>query len=145
MSASADFQKGTAAYNSGDYATALRIWKPLAKQGNAYAQYWLGWMYAMGEGVSYNNKTAVKWYRLAAKKRHALSQGKLSVIYALGKGVIKDLVYAHLWGNIAATNGNKLGAKVRYSVAKKMTPSQIEEAKNFSVNVSVRNTKGVEL
>ena len=42
VSASADFQKGTAAYNSGDYATALRIWKPLAKQGNAYAQYWLG-------------------------------------------------------------------------------------------------------
>ena len=76
VSASADFQKGTAAYNSGDYATALRIWKPLAKQGNAYAQYWLGWMYAMGEGVSYNNKTAVKWYRLAAKQGDTSAQSK---------------------------------------------------------------------
>jgi hypothetical protein len=30
MSASADFQKGLTAYRSGDYATALRKWKPLA-------------------------------------------------------------------------------------------------------------------
>ena len=28
---SADFQKGAAAYKSGDYATALREWKPLAE------------------------------------------------------------------------------------------------------------------
>jgi uncharacterized protein len=35
MSWSADFQKGLTAYNSGDYATALREWKPLAEQGDA--------------------------------------------------------------------------------------------------------------
>ena len=35
MSESADFQKGLDAYKKGDYATALREWKPLAKQGNA--------------------------------------------------------------------------------------------------------------
>ena len=34
---SADFQKGVAAYKSGDYFTALREWTPLAKQGNAHA------------------------------------------------------------------------------------------------------------
>ena len=33
VSWSQDFQKGLAAYESGDYATALREWKPLAKQG----------------------------------------------------------------------------------------------------------------
>ena len=32
---SADFQKGLDAYNAGDYATALREWTPLAKQGDA--------------------------------------------------------------------------------------------------------------
>ena len=31
-SKSADFQKGLTAYESGDYATALREWTPLAKQ-----------------------------------------------------------------------------------------------------------------
>ena len=35
VSASADFQKGLDASERGDYATALREWKPLAEQGDA--------------------------------------------------------------------------------------------------------------
>ncbi len=42
VSWSADFQNGLTAYKSGDYATALREWTPLAEQGDAYAQTWLG-------------------------------------------------------------------------------------------------------
>ena len=34
----------------GDYATALRLWRPLADQGDASAQYNLGVMYAKGRG-----------------------------------------------------------------------------------------------
>jgi hypothetical protein len=34
---SADYQKGMTAYKSGDYATALREWTPLAEQGSADA------------------------------------------------------------------------------------------------------------
>ena len=63
---SQDFQKGLAAYDSGDYATALREWTPLAEQGHAGAQNNLGLMYYNGEGVPQDDKTAVKWYRLAA-------------------------------------------------------------------------------
>ena len=48
---SADFQKGLTAYQSGDYATALREWTPLAKQGYATPQYNLGQMYRKGDGV----------------------------------------------------------------------------------------------
>ena len=35
MSASADWEKGYAAFESGDYATTLREWTALAKQGYA--------------------------------------------------------------------------------------------------------------
>ena len=35
ISESADYQKGWDAYDSGDYATALREWEPLAEQGDA--------------------------------------------------------------------------------------------------------------
>ena len=42
MSASADYQKGVTAYQSGDFATALREWTPLAEQGDALAQFSLG-------------------------------------------------------------------------------------------------------
>ena len=65
---SADFQKGSAAYQSGDYATALREWTPLAKQGDADAQYNLGIMYDKGQGVPQNYKTAVKWWKRAAEQ-----------------------------------------------------------------------------
>ena len=49
--ARADFQDGFAAHQRGDYATALREWRPLAEQGNASAQANLGLMYRMGQGV----------------------------------------------------------------------------------------------
>jgi len=39
------------AYQRGDYATAVRLWRPPAEQGNAEAQYNLGVMYAEGDGV----------------------------------------------------------------------------------------------
>ena len=42
--AAQDFQKGFAAYNAGDYATALQEWKPLAEAGNVVAQNNLGLM-----------------------------------------------------------------------------------------------------
>jgi hypothetical protein len=74
MSWSADFQKGYDAYQSGDYATALREWQPLAEQGNADAQYELGWMYRSGKGVPQDYKTAFKWYTLAAEQGHAAAQ-----------------------------------------------------------------------
>ena len=42
VSVSADFQKGWDAYEKGDYATALREWRPLADQGIAGTQNNLG-------------------------------------------------------------------------------------------------------
>ena len=109
--------------------TAVKWYRLAAKQGDADAQNNLGWMYDNGKGVSQNDKTAVKWYKLAAEQGNADAQGNLGAMYAFGTGVLKDYVYAHMWGNIAATNGNELGAKLRDFVEKKMTPSQLGEAK----------------
>ena len=47
----ADFQKGLDAAKSGDFATALREWKPLAEQGNLTAQTNLGNMYTDGRAA----------------------------------------------------------------------------------------------
>ncbi len=41
----AGFAEGVAAYHRGDYATALREFRPLAEQGDDAAQYNLGRMY----------------------------------------------------------------------------------------------------
>ena len=67
---SADFQKGWAAYESGDFATALREWTPLAKQGDTLAQYNLGLMYGNGQGVIQDYIRAHMWWNIAAKSGH---------------------------------------------------------------------------
>ena len=77
MSWSADFQKGLTAYDSGDYATARREWKPLAEQGDAGIQSVVGNMYAYRKGVPQDDRTAVKWSRLSAEQGGANAQSKL--------------------------------------------------------------------
>ena len=61
-----DLNKGLKAAQSGDFATALKEWKPLAEQGYAKAQYNLAVMYDNGRGVTQNYAEAMKWYRKAA-------------------------------------------------------------------------------
>jgi len=63
-----------AAYGRGDYASALRLFRPLIDQGNAAAQFGLGAMYEFGNGVLQDYAEAVKWYRRAADQDDANGQ-----------------------------------------------------------------------
>ena len=137
-----DFEKGLAAYKSGDFATALREWRPLAEQGIAGAQNVLGAMYRLGQGVPQDDKTAVKWYTLAAEQGDAPAQFNLGVMYANGQGVLQDYVYARMWGQIAAVNGYQNGGKLRDEVSKKMTAAQIEKAKKLARECVAKKYKG---
>jgi uncharacterized protein len=103
---SADFQKGLTALKSGDFVTAVREWRPLAKQGNANAQSYLGVMYENGLGVLQDYKTAVKWYRLAAEQGDASAQTNLGVMYSNGTGVLQDYKTAVKWYRLSAEQGN---------------------------------------
>jgi hypothetical protein len=103
---STDFQKGFTAFEKGDYATALREFEPLAEQGDADAQYRLGWMYEKGEGVPQNDKTALKWYTLSAKQGNVLAQYNLGVMYRDGQGVLQDDKTAVKWFRLAADQGD---------------------------------------
>ena len=68
--AAQDFQKGYAAYQAGDYATAIQEWTPLADQGYASAQYNLGVMYENGKGDLQDNVMAHMWYNIASANGH---------------------------------------------------------------------------
>jgi len=120
VSESADFQKGLTAYESGDYATALREWKLLAKQGNAVAQFNLGVMYYNGQGVPQDDKTAVKWYRLAAEQGYADAQGNLGQMYRKGEGVPQDYKTAVKWYRLAAEQGDADAQKAVERLEKKI-------------------------
>ena len=102
---SADFNKGLTAAQSGDFATALKEWKPLAEEGNAAAQNNLGLMYHNGWGVPQDYKEAVYWYRLAVEQGYAIAQYNLGLMYEKGKGVPQDDKEAARLYRLAAEQG----------------------------------------
>ena len=139
---SADYNKGWDAYDSGDYATALREFKPLAEQGDDDAQFYMGLMYEKGNGVPQDYKTAVKWYTLAAEQGDSSSQYNLGLMYYYGDGVIQDNVSAHMWVNISASNGKENRVKARDTIAKEMTSADISQAQNLARECVAKNYKG---
>ena len=101
-----DFEKGIAAFNAGDYATAFKEWKPLAEKDDMWAQNNLGVMYKNGYGVPQDYSEAVKWYRLAAEQGYDGAQNNLGHMYGNGLGVPKDYAEAIKWFRLAAEQGN---------------------------------------
>ena len=89
-----DFKQGLTAFEQGDYATAARIWRPVAERGNARAQYYLGAMYAYGKGVPLDHQKALAWYSRAAEQGDVASQYNLAQMYRTGRGAPRDYVAA---------------------------------------------------
>ena len=104
----ADYKAGEDAYNRGDYATALREWRPLAEQGDARAQYNLGVLYRKGRGVPQDDVQARQWYEKAAAQGQAKAQYNLGTLYLNGSGVPKDYQQALRWFRMAADQGEAL-------------------------------------
>jgi len=124
----ADFQAGMDAYNRGDFATALREWRPLAEQGEARAQFFLGLSYENGDGVPLDHVKARQWYEKAAAQGDAKAQLYLGLQSSFGQGVPMDLVEAYMWYSLAAENGNAHAPGYRDDLARQMTPAKIAEA-----------------
>jgi|GEM_PF-2726348 len=99
------FDEGMAAAESGDFATALRIWAPLARQGHPNAQFNLAQMYARGDGVPQDFVKAAHWYRLVANQGFPEARFRLGVFFERGVGVPVDFLCAYMWHSLAATAG----------------------------------------
>ena len=100
-----DIEKGLAAAKRGDYAAALRELRPLADQGNARAQYFLGVLYFEGNGVTQDVAKAAEWFRKAAEQGDVNAQPSLGAMYARGLGVPQDDTKAVKWYRKAAEQG----------------------------------------
>jgi TPR repeat protein len=64
--AAGPLEDADAALKRRDYATAVRLNRPLAEQGNANAQYNLGTFYDNGLGVPLDKVRAYMWFSLSA-------------------------------------------------------------------------------
>ena len=125
----ADFQAGMDAKNRGDFAKALREWRPLAEKGDARAQFYLGMLYENGDGVPEDFGKAREWYEKSAAQGDADAQFYLGLMSAFGRGAPLDLVQAHMWYSLAAGNGHARATLHRNDLAKEMKPTQIAEAR----------------
>jgi hypothetical protein len=131
--ASAPVADARAAYMHHDYATAARLIRPLAQQGNADAQAKLGDLYARGRGVPQSYAEAARWYRLAAVQGNVRAQNNLGLMYYYGSaGIVADHVRAYMWFDLAAAAKNAEGVTNRAAAAALLKPGQIARAREMA-------------
>lgn len=142
------FADATRVYDTGDYAQAVKLYRPLAEKGNADAQYVLGMMYRAGRGVERNNNEAKKWYQLASEQGQPMAQFYLGWMHARGdKSVPKDYVKAYMWINIAIANVSIEAARKEFIVdrdalANAMTAEQVDQAQELAKKCTAKKFKG---
>ena len=121
------------AFESGNYSEAVKLFTPLAQQGNPFAQFKLAVIYRKGQGVQQDYQEALKWNRRAAEQGFAKAQNNLGAMYANGHGVTQDYKEAVKWYRLAAEQGydiaqNNLGKMYDNGFG---VPRDIDEAKKW--------------
>jgi cell division septation protein DedD len=71
---------GIEAWQKGDMAGAVAIWRPLAEKGDADAAFNLGQAYRLGRGVPLDLAQAQSWFDRAARKGHVDAQTTLGLL-----------------------------------------------------------------
>lgn len=107
-----DYEDGWAAYERGDYKTALPLFTRAANKGNALAQTTLGLLNYKGRGVSQDYKQAIVWLRKAADQGESRAQLLLGEMYEQGKGGPQNYAEAYKWYSRAAADSS-LNKEVR--------------------------------
>ena len=75
--AAGPWEDGMVAYNRGDYVPAIRLFRPLAEQGNPRAQTQIGTMYRKGQGIAPSLTRAFMWFSVAARRGDAKAKASL--------------------------------------------------------------------
>lgn len=119
---------GLAAYQKGDFATALKLWLPAAEKGHVIAQNNLAILYDRGQGVKKNSTEAFKWYQRAAEAGHSHAQYNLGRMYDNGEAVDRDAVFAFKWFTLAALGGRREFVHNRITYSKLLSKSEIDRA-----------------
>jgi hypothetical protein len=90
------------AFDRANYATALKVWLPLAEQGDQAAQTYVGEIFEKGLGVAPDYGAAATWYRRAAERGFTRAALNLGNLYERGLGVPRDPAQALAWYRRAA-------------------------------------------
>ena len=124
---------GAAAYDAGDYGEAAHIWRPLAEEGDAMAQFNMGLLHETGRGVSEDPAQAAAWYERAALQGVPQAQYNLAVLHQAGRGVPQDGEEALYWLEVAARHSEgaaqEQAAEDALKLADALSPEEAEAAR----------------
>lgn len=124
-----DFRRGLSAFNGGDYAGAMRLWRPLAEGDDARSQAGVGFMYHRGLGVKTDDAQAAFWLRKAAEQGQAEGQLMLGSLYFFGLGVPQSYPTAYAWCELAQDNGQAEAQMCRDAALQSLTEdAQLRDA-----------------
>jgi TPR repeat protein len=95
---------GQAAFDEGNYQTAVQLWRTAATKGSSNAQVLVGLAYAKGWGVNRDMESAEMWYHIAAENNNPTGQFLLALYYITNKS--DQLDAGIMWLKRAAENGD---------------------------------------
>jgi uncharacterized protein len=129
---SRDADAAYAAFDKGNFSTALKLARPLAEEGDARARSLIGYLYYHARGVKQDDGEALKWFRLAADQGDPSAQLHLGNMYAQGQGVPQDQAEAGKWYRLAADQGY---AQAQYNLGLWYATGGGGEADNVSAHI----------
>ncbi len=131
-------------YDRANYATALKVWLPQAKQGDSAAQTYVGEIYEKGLGLQPDYKVAEYWYAKAAEQGYSRAQINLGYLYEKGLGVERNLTTALNWYRKASgLSGGELEFASSVEIASR--EAQAEELSALREEVKTQDQQTQEL
>ena len=103
------FDEAKTAYEARDYAQAMSIAMPLARDDNASAQYLVGLMNWRGRGAARDDAVAIDWLSKAADQNLPAALNDLATMHQEGSGTAKDAKRAFELFERAAELGSAAG------------------------------------
>lgn len=102
------FNEGIAAWNIQDYPTALQKFRPFAEEGDPEAQFYVGFTYFQGLGVTQDNFEAEKWLKKSALQGETNAYSALGFIYGQnGEPTLQNVDEAIKWYSLAVDLGDE--------------------------------------
>ncbi|HEY2546284.1 MAG TPA: tetratricopeptide repeat protein [Candidatus Acidoferrum sp.] len=117
-------------------ARAAALYRQAADAGLPQAQYNLADLYLRGEGVPQDDRAAFALFQKAAQQGHTTARTMLGMMYAQGRGTKPDPESAYAWLTAAAQQGDTRCEAALVRLERKLTATQIAEAKSRAQNLT---------
>lgn len=127
------------AFDRADYATALKLWLPIAQGGEAEAQTYVGEIFEKGLGIQPDYVAAATWYQKAAAQNYSRAQINLGNLYEKGLGVPMDKAIALNWYRRASgINNDQIAYSSTFEVRAQEQQQELNRLKQEVTEKNIR-------